>query len=98
MGTELPLQPSAIWKYQLEPVAYAQSVAMPKGARVLTAQRQGDWLCVWAEVAPDAPLVDRFFRQQPTGTDLTIVGEYVATVQVSALVVHVYDCGERDRD
>lgn len=38
-----------IWKFPLE-IADSQSVVMPSGARILSAQMQGSTLCLWAVV------------------------------------------------
>lgn len=38
-----------IWKFELK-VGDKQTVEMPEGAEILTAQFQGDTLCLWALV------------------------------------------------
>jgi hypothetical protein len=85
-----------IWKYPLE-ITDQQSVTMPEGAKILTAQMQGRDLCLWAIVDPDARHhEDRHI--QIVGTGHLIEGledakqfSYIASVQMGALVWHVFE-------
>lgn len=91
----------SIWKFKVDP---EKPVEMPAGARLLSVAFQGDDLCVWAEVDPDAPKVQRRFTVVGTGHDLpSAPGEFVGTAHTDgiagifgfgALVFHVYDQGE----
>jgi len=83
-----------IWKFPL-PVADRILVDMPFGAKVLTAQRQGPFLCLWAEVYSDRSTVSRIFRVFGTGHEMPAEfgyeDRYVGTVQFDGLVWHVYE-------
>jgi hypothetical protein len=80
-----------IFKYELI-IGDRVTVPMPQGAKVLTAQSQRGELCLWAEVDPNAPPVDRCFRIVGTGHRFDPDGlRYVATVQSGLLVWHVYE-------
>ena len=50
-----------IWKFPL-PVADQYVVKTPKGAEILTVQRQGDQACLWAIVDTNADTVARVFE------------------------------------
>jgi hypothetical protein len=86
-----------IWKYILHPTEPEQK--MPKEARILTAAAQGDQICVWAEVNPDAPPESRYFQifgtghpvapQNPPGYALEYIGS--AFLEDGAYVFHVYE-------
>lgn len=85
----------AVWKYTLRPMICCQQ--MPTGARLLTVAAQGDDLCVWVEVDPDAAPVTRRMEVFPTGVPIPgdYDWEYVGTVHMPGpLVFHVYDGGE----
>lgn len=85
-----------IYKYQLA-ITDVQNVPMPYGAKLLTAQWQGNNLAVWAEV--DDQLAEDHTRQFlifGTGNpaDRPMKSVYIATVQApSGLVWHVFDNG-----
>lgn len=69
-----------------------QTVNMPIGAVILDAQEQGYGLQLWALVDDSKPLVPRQFASY--GTWLPVpeeAGEYVATVQMSNLVWHIFE-------
>lgn len=82
-----------IYKYHLMP-RDMQPVEMPQGARLLSAQYQGGYLCLWAIVDTEAPGVQRSIRIVGTGHDATDCGDYVSTVQQDGLVFHIFDKGE----
>lgn len=70
-----------IYKYPLE-VIDEQMVAMPEGARILSAQWQGRGLVAWAVVDPLAKPVQRRVRVVGTGNPMPeFDGSYVSTVQ-----------------
>lgn len=92
-----------IWKFPLE-VTDVQSVAMPQGAQVLTAQLQGpsyearatdSSLCLWALVDPDAPKTVRLLHIFGTGHPVYNADSlrYISTFQLDggALVFHVFE-------
>lgn len=82
-----------IWKYVLSP---GMPVRMPRGATVLHAAGQGDDLCVWALVDPQAPTEERRFDVYGTGHPCPApeaLGRYVGTAHLNdgALVFHVFE-------
>jgi hypothetical protein len=81
-----------IWKFQLNPIA--RGVVMPVGAKVLTAREQGDTICIWAEVDPDAEGSMRHFVVYGTGHEMPDdPGTYIGTASLSGgrLIFHVYE-------
>ena len=81
-----------IWKFTLtQPL---NAISMPKGARLLDAQMQGNVLVLWALVDPDAEKVIRDILLCGTGNTIHEAFAYVATVQVPPFVWHVFDGGE----
>lgn len=87
-----------IWKYPLE-VVDLQTVKMPAGAQILTAQMQGSastgvTLCLWALVQPDAPLTGCVIEILGTGHPAPDVPRrHIGTVLMmqGALVWHVFE-------
>ena len=82
-----------IWKYDV-PVTQEFTLAMPKGAELLSVQEQREQVRLWALVDPSAMKVTRKFQVVGTGwdfdpTDLTFVGTY----QVSGgdFVFHLFE-------
>lgn len=83
-----------IYKYPLTIEDY-QVVKMVAGGRILTAQTQGDTLCLWAEVSTDnVPAYQAVgIRIYGTGNPMPDdPGKYLSTVQLydGKLVFHVY--------
>ncbi|WP_103344078.1 DUF7352 domain-containing protein [Amycolatopsis sp. CA-126428] len=84
---------TTIWKYALE-IADRQTLQMPAGARLLTAQLQHGHLALWAEVDPAAEPEDRTVAIVGTGNPMPAgEAEYVATAQawIGHLVWHVFE-------
>jgi hypothetical protein len=84
---------STIWKYGLE-ITDRQTLRMPAGARLLTAQHQHGRLNLWAEVDQSAETEDRTIAIVGTGNPMPEgKAEYLATVQawVGHLVWHVFE-------
>jgi hypothetical protein len=85
-----------IWKFELR--RWTIFLAVPQGARVLSAGAQGGDVVVWALCDPDAPKVRRLLAATPTGPPLPRAfhdAAFVATVQMAdGLVFHVFDGGE----
>ncbi len=81
-----------IWKYTIDLTEH-QTIEMPKGARILTAQFQRMSPAIWAEVDDTADMVKRELcfvgtgRQKPEGYT-----EYINTLQFSqgARVFHLF--------
>ena len=80
-----------IWKFDIAP-GYNE-LDIPHGAQALTAQMQGGRMQLWALVDPDQQLIERrAFSVYGTGHVVpNSPGRYVATVQIDALVFHVFD-------
>jgi hypothetical protein len=80
-----------VWKYTLA-FKERQTLTMPVGATVLSAQLQGEHICVWVDVC------DEFDAQQSmrfiivgTGDEIPPdVERYVGTVQILKNVLHIY--------
>lgn len=84
----------SIWKFKLEP-AETQEVTMPFGAVVLSAQCQGDDICLWVQLdttnasSPERRIIEVF----GTGEAIPYEGErkFIGTVLDGALVWHVFE-------
>lgn len=82
----------AIWKFPLLLIDAPQLVMMPEGAEILTAQMQGNSVCVWALVNTKAPTERRFFEIAGTGNRMPDANRrYVSTTQSGPLVWHVFE-------
>ena len=82
----------SIWKYDLE-IDDEQSIDVPEGAKMLTAQIQKGNLCVWAIVDPRSEKKPRKFYVFGTGHHNDFAGkDYLGTVQIHEgnLVFHVF--------
>ena len=94
-----------IWKYPIRDVDIASAIFeldMPKGAKVLTVQMQGNSPVMWALVNPETKKVKRMFLVKGTGhpiedraTCLAISqpDTYIGTFQLAggALIFHVFN-------
>ena len=80
-----------IWKFPLQ-VTDEQSVMMPAGSQPLTVQIQGEQVCLWALVNPDAEKEDRTVQIFGTGHPVKVAGDYISTFQMrgGALVFHAF--------
>ena len=82
-----------IWKFKLE-IRLHQTLSMPKDARVLKIDVQGDSICIWAEVDPHATKSTRQFIMVGTGQMIPDFGNrmmYLETIQQNLLVWHIYE-------
>lgn len=85
-----------IYKYVLEVTDY-QAIELPKGTKILDFQQQNGLICMWALVDTDKPKELRRFwiigtgHPVPDGWDLSY---YLATVQVSGYVWHIFGDGK----
>lgn len=68
---------------------------MPKGAKILDVQKQGDCIVLWALVYPDAEVETRKFQLYATGNlvDLNENLIYLKTLQVEEenFVLHIFE-------
>ncbi len=83
-----------IYKYQMN-ADDVIVVEIPKDAKILTVQMQGETPCIWAAVNPDARKVERRFRMYGTGhpIDENLTLEYIDTFQMHGgmLVFHLFE-------
>lgn len=82
-----------VYKQTLVWPADEQRVQFPEEAELLTVQRQGNALCIWARVNPNLPLTDYIVRTCGTGHPLdTDVGAYLGSFQLFGgdLVFHAF--------
>ncbi len=82
-----------IFKYELPEVN--NKINLPKGSRVMTIQPQNGKICMWVMVNLSEDVVERRFDVFETGDGL-IIGEplnreYIATVQISNVVYHIFE-------
>lgn len=84
-----------VWKFSLsvEHAGRRATINMPKGAKIVHIANWGGAWSVWAEVDPDAPLVERTFTVIPTGLmDVPESGVYLETIFApGGFVWHVYE-------
>ncbi len=81
------------YKYPLK-VDRRQMVEMPLGAIILSAQFQGNNLCLWARVDTDKPPVNRIIHIYGTGHEMeSHIHRYIGTAQMphDILVFHVFE-------
>lgn len=87
----------SIWKYELA-ITDHQTLALPKGAQVLTAQAQNNVPCLWVLVDVDQEAESRTFHIVGTGHPADHVCElpHLGTFQIhkGALVFHVFGTKE----
>lgn len=81
-----------IHKYPLS-ATDLQTVPMPKGAKILHVALQAGSVCLWAEVFPAMPKVNRCIEVFGTGNpmDESFLRVYIGTVQDGSLVWHIYE-------
>jgi hypothetical protein len=82
---------NTIYKYPIE-ITDKQTVSMPIGAQVLSAQMQGTQLCIWALVEVGNINCDRRVRVFGTGNTVKLDGnwKFVDSVQERIFVWHVF--------
>lgn len=87
---------NTIWKFPLKMID-DQFVQMPNGAQILTAQCQGEELCLWALVNPKAEKKPRhieiFGTGHPVPKSMGVDRRYIGTAQQhnGILVWHVFE-------
>lgn len=85
----------AIWKYPLiegRKQGRKHVIAMPRGAHILSLQRQGMSPTLWALVDPDAEKVERVFEIVGTGWTVDVSHlAYVGTWQDGGFVWHLFE-------
>jgi hypothetical protein len=81
-----------IYKYPLR-IIDAQEVEMPRGAKILSAQMQEEFLCLWALVEITKEKETRTIVIHGTGHPVYNVSDkkFIGTVQQGPLVWHVFE-------
>jgi len=85
-----------VWKFVLDLQA---ELEMPVGAQILSVREQGQDVCLWALVDPDAPKMKRGFLMFGTGypiPDMPLQFLGTAHLHGGALVCHVFEIVEGD--
>lgn len=83
-----------IYKYPIK-ITSTQKVKLPINAEILTAQMQGDTLCLWAKVEEGNSTEDRTIEVFGTGHPMSDdARRYIGTTQmhgIALLVWHVFE-------
>jgi len=82
-----------VWKFPLRPTG-VQRISMPRDSTILTVQRQGQFLSLWALVETDKEPVDRLFIIAMSGKPLPDeVERYIGTFQIPEqnFIGHVFE-------
>jgi len=82
-----------IWKFPIE-LADRQNLLMPEGAEILSAQMQGQFLCLWALVNPEARKTVRTIAVNGTGHPIDDAERrYIGTTQMNGgtFIWHVFE-------
>lgn len=86
---------TTIWEAVLKPLS-EQRVRMPRGAKILSAQAQGNRPTIWFQCDPDLPLEEREICIVETGRaaphPLNAIFKFIGTVQLDdgSAVVHIF--------
>ena len=82
----------SIYKYTLE-ITDSQSISMPRYAQILSVAKQGDSLCLWAEVFTEEEQVHRHIRIIGTGNPIEGSPNrvFLGTVVMDPFVWHVFE-------
>ena len=84
-----------IWKFEITTNKF--TLEMPKWAKILSVQAQGETPCIWALVDPKMSKEARYFEVFGTGHDIRcdigIVRKYIGTFQLngSRFVFHLFE-------
>jgi hypothetical protein len=87
-----------IHKYPLS-MSDEQVIMLPFGARMLSAQMQGDNLCLWVELNPEADRTEcRVIEIYGTGNPMIdgVARRHISTVQSGPMVWHVFENIEKE--
>jgi len=81
-----------VWKFVLQPEI---EISLPRGAELLSVASQGNDICLWAKVNPEAEKEKRSFvafgtgHQIPDDLNLKFIG--TAMIYDGSLVFHVFE-------
>jgi hypothetical protein len=70
------------------------SIAMPENAKILTAQKQGSYICIWAETDTNDLVGTREFILVGTGHPILVperARKFIATIQDNQFVWHLFE-------
>lgn len=79
-----------IFKYAIG-ITEEISIPMPVGAEILCVQEQRGFPCIWARINERAAMAPRAFQWRGTGHPADGTGRYVGTIQLGALVFHLFE-------
>lgn len=80
-----------IFKYPIQ-ITDRETIEMPGGAKILSAQVQGNTICLWAEVDTEMVPQPRTIAVYGTGNPMPEdPGLFIGTVQTPPFVWHVYE-------
>lgn len=83
-----------VYKYPVPDIGVVFTVHMPKGARVVNFETQGEAMCFWAVVDPSARMEPRELTVFGTGWDIEDERwQYVASLQDAPYVWHLFEKG-----
>jgi len=89
---------NAIYKYAVPVRSDEISIVMPRGAQILSMQKQRDGLYLWALVDTEVVQCLRKLRLCGTGYEVAAfgppLGPHIATTQQGDFVWHFFDQGE----
>lgn len=83
---------NTIWEFTIENTGH-QTLQMPSGAHILSAQFQADEICLWALVNTENDHAPRDITIIGTGhpIDPDFSGRFIGTVQQDNFVWHVFE-------
>lgn len=83
-----------IWKFDLRNTS-RQEISMPSGAEILSVEKQGDKLRLWAMVDPrnseESRFIEVFGTGQPIPVDMGVERKFLNTVITPPFVWHVFE-------
>lgn len=84
-----------IWKFELR-TAGLNRIKMPRSARILSCEYQGESLMLWAAVNEDNVQIERNIFVAVTGRsyEKDLRGVFVGTCGFKGYMTHVFDHGE----
>jgi len=86
-----------IWKYELQVIDHPQRIDIPLDSKIMTVQSQGESICMWVMVDPDAEKETRYFEVFGTGgpihCDMGVSRQYIGTFQLleGKFVGHLFE-------
>ena len=80
-----------VWKFEFAICDDPQITNVPHGAQFLACAMQGTRLCLWAEVDPSQPMVERRFFVHGTGHPIPPTRHYRGTAHDAPFVWHLYE-------